>query len=171
MLSIMVQDGQHIAQRDRHLLSGIDTLEVCFHLAPGITCALDFEALLARREALRAARFGEPEEVRIGGESFLLQAYGSGSGYPLVLSNSWAIVSYGERNSPPFYVKFLSQALWQYGWTGVVVKFLAWATDAGFESYALEKVTRADFCFDYWLAERDFGYDNFVSLFAKDATY
>jgi len=167
----MYADVPHPSLPFRHLLTGIDTLEVCFYLTPGNSCALDFEALLARKEALRAARFREPEEVHIGNESFLLQAYGSGSGYPLVLSNSWAVISYGKRNSPPFYVKFLSQALWQYGWEGVVAKFLAWATDAGFEQYAAEKISRADFCFDYWLAERDFGDDNFITLSAKDATY
>jgi len=152
----------------RHLLSGIDTLEVCFHLSPGPFCALDFEALLARKEALRASRTRKPEEVTIGGEDFLLQANGTSSGYPLVLSNAWCVISYGAKNTPPFFVKFLSQAIWQYGWRQLVDKFLTWAKDAGFEAYAVEKVSRVDFCFDYWLANLDFGQDNFVSLSAKD---
>jgi len=169
----MTQD--HVAvpvtPRFRHLLSGIDTLEICFHLSPGALCALDFEALLSRKEALRSSRTRDPEVVRIGGEEFLLQAYGSSSGYPLVLSNAWAVVSYGAKNTPPFYVKFLSQAIWQYGWRQVVDKFLTWAKDAGFEPYAAEKVSRVDFCFDYWMASLDFGQDNFVSLSAKDGLY
>jgi hypothetical protein len=155
----------------RHLLSGIDTLEVCFYLAPGKRCDLNYEELLGRKEALRSSRTREPEEVRIGGESFLLQAYGSSSGYPLVLSNAWAVISYGAKNSPPFFVKFLSQGLWQYGWRPVVEKFLAWAKDAGFETYAAEKISRVDFCFDYWLAKPDFTQDSFVSLSAKDGHY
>jgi len=155
----------------RHLLSGIDTLEVCFYLAPAKNCDLDFEALLARKEALRSSRTREPEQVRIGGEEFLLQAYGSSSGYPLVLSNAWVVVSYGAKNSPPFFVKFLSQALWQYGWLPLVHKFLAWAKDAGFESYAVEKISRVDFSFDYWISHVDFTQDSFVSLSAKDGHY
>lgn len=155
----------------RHLLSGIDTLEVCFYLAPGKTCHLDYAGLLARKEAMRSSGTRDPEEVRIGGEGFLLQAYGSSSGFPLVLSNSWAIISYGAKNSPPFLVKFLSQGLWQYGWRQVVEKFLEWAKGAGFEAYATEKISRVDFCFDYWLANVDFTQDSFVSLSAKDGHY
>lgn len=155
----------------RHLLSGIDTLEVCFYLRPTARCALKFDELLARKEALRQARFREPEEIKIGSESFLLQAYGSGSGYPLIFSNTWAVVSYGERNTPPFYVKFLSTSLWRYGWQALVAKFLQWADDAGFEVYATESVSRVDFSFDYWLAELDFDEKSFVSLSAKDSHY
>jgi hypothetical protein len=158
-------------QKFRHLLSGIDTLEVCFYLAPGERCLLDFEDLLSRREALRESRKREPAEVRVGSESFLLQPNGSSSGYPLVLANDWATVNYGQRNNPSFHVKFLSQALWRYGSRGAVERFLAWAYGAGFVQDAPEKITRADFCFDYWLAERDFDHRNFVSLSAKDATY
>jgi hypothetical protein len=155
----------------RHLLSGIDTLEVCFYLRPLPHCALKFDELLGRKEALRQARFREPDEIKIGAESFLLQAYGSGSGYPLIFSNSWAVVSYGERNSPPFYVKFLSTSLWQFGWQKLVGKFLQWATDVGFEIYAPEKVSRVDVSFDYWISEIDFDEKSFVSLSSKDSHY
>jgi hypothetical protein len=164
-------ESQSLAPNFRHLLSGIDTLEVCFYLSPKQICALDFEALLARKEALRVARFRQPEEIRIGSESFLLQAYGSSSGYPLVFSNPWAVIAYGTRNTPQFYVKFLSQGLWQYGWAELIAKFIAWATDAGFAMDAPERVSRADFCFDYWIAGLDFNHDSFVSLSAKDANY
>lgn len=156
------------SQTFRHLLSGIDTLEVCFYLSPSNDCALDFEALLARREAMRSSRKREPEAVRIGSEEFLLQAYGSSSGYPLMLSNSWAVVAYGAKNSPPFYLKFLSQALWRYGWRQTVEKFREWARGAGFVEYAGEKVARVDFCFDYFLPELDFTQNHFVTLSAKD---
>ena len=155
----------------RHLLSGIDTLEVCFYLQPTGECALDFEELLARREELRASRRRDPVEIRVGSVSFLLQPYGSSSGYPLVLSNDWAVVSYGQRNSPPFYVKFLSQALWAQGWEALVARFLAWAEGAGFAPIAPERISRADFCFDYWIPEPDFAHDDFVTLCAKDAAY
>jgi hypothetical protein len=164
-------ESQHLAPNFRHLLSGIDTLEVCFYLSPTQSCALDFEALLARKEALRAARFRQPEEIRIGSESFLLQVYGSSSGYPLVFSNPWAVIAYGARNTPQFYVKFLSQGLWQYGWVELIGKFISWATDSGFVMDAPERVSRADFCFDYWLGGVDFNHDCFVSLSAKDANY
>ncbi len=163
--------AEKAASQFRYLSSGVDTLEVCFYLAPGNACDLDFDALLARREALRSSATRDPDEVSIGGESFLLQAYGSSTGYPLVLSNTWVVINYGAKNSPPFLVKFLSQGLWQYGWRGVADKFLTWAKGAGFEAYAGEKISRADFCFDYWLADLDFTQDNFVSLSSKDSQY
>jgi len=164
----MVEGTQNLSPKFKHLLSGVDTLEVCFYLRPLATCALQFDDLLARKEALRQARSRTPEEIRIGDESFLLQPYGSGSGYPLIFSNAWAVVSYGEKNRPPFYVKFLSQGLWQYGWQALVAKFLAWAHGVGFETFAAERVSRVDFSFDYWLAELDFDHLNFISLSAKD---
>jgi hypothetical protein len=168
MLCAMVAGTQSLSPKFKHLLSGVDTLEVCFYLRPLAHCDLKFDELLARKEALRQARARTPEEIRIGDESFLLQPYGSGSGYPLVFSNAWAVVSCGEHNLPPFYVKFLSQGLWQYGWQALVAKFLRWAHGAGFEAFAAERVSRVDFSFDYWLAELDFDQLNFISLSAKD---
>jgi len=167
----MSANDQTLEPSFRHLVSGIDTLEICFHLAPLPGCLLDFEGLLTKREALRTAKKRQPDEVRIGSESFLLAPNGSSSGYPLLLSNDWAVISYGQRNLPPFHVKFLSQALWSHGWEGLAQRFLSWALGAGFEPYAPEKISRVDFCFDYCIPERDFGDENFVTLSAKEATY
>ncbi|MEQ9446599.1 MAG: hypothetical protein RJS98_13620 [Rhodospirillaceae bacterium] len=155
----------------KYLLFGHDTVEACFYLLPAANCQLDFASLTAKRDSLRSARFREPSVVSIGGKDFLLQPYGSSSGYPLVLTCPEFHVQFGENNNPPFYVKFLSEALWQYGTKGLVEKFLSWSIQAGFHQDKPETLSRVDFSFDYSIPEVDFDNDAVVSLCQKDSLH
>jgi hypothetical protein len=49
--------------------------------------ALDFDALMTMKEMLRASKSRDGAIVTIGDFSFMLQAYGSKSGFPLVLQH------------------------------------------------------------------------------------
>ena len=66
------------------LLTGHDTIEAAYYLAPTADCALDFERLAAEKEALRQAKVRHPKALKLGSEEFLLAAHGTGSGYPFL---------------------------------------------------------------------------------------
>lgn len=155
----------------RHLLSGIDTVECAYYLRASGTCGIDFERLTAQREELRLAKVREPAVVHLGSESFLLQPYGSASGYPLVMSNADYLVQFGELNDPSFFVRFLSEALWRDSAPGLHRRLLAWAESVGFSPVKDETLSRVDWTFDYHLPEIDFDEDSFVSLSVKDAIH
>ncbi len=113
------------------LLHGIDTLQCAYYLRcePGST--IDFAVLLAQREALRASGSRDPAVVALGGAEFLLQPYGSGSGYPLVLTNADFKIECGEFNRPSFFVTFRSEALWRDSAAILHSRFLTWAECVG----------------------------------------
>lgn len=155
----------------RPLLQGLDTVECAYYLRASNPCGIDFERLTVLREDLRQAKVREPAVVRLGSESFLLQPYGSASGYPLVMSNADYLIQFGELNSPSFFVKFLSEALWRDSAPGLHERFLAWAAEMGLVPVKDETLSRVDWAFDYYLPEIDFDEDSFVSLSAKDAVH
>ena len=155
----------------RSLLMGHDTIECAYYLHSGGTSGIDFERLTALREELRLAKVREPVVVHLGSESFLLQPYGSASGYPLVMSNADYIIQFGELNNPSFFVKFLSEALWRDSALGLHQRFLAWAASVGLYPMREETLSRVDWAFDYYLPVIDFDADSFVSLSVKDAIH
>lgn len=126
---------------------------------------------MVEKEKLRAIKSRSGSLLDIGGESLLLQAYGSKSGYPLVLDHADFTVECGEFNNPSFYVTFRSKALWHKGVRALHAGFLTWAESVGLWVVRPESLSRVDFAFDYWLPTVDFDNDNVVSLSAKDAQY
>lgn len=155
----------------RFLISGQDTVEVCYYLRPLADCALDFQEMWLQRELLRQSKSREPRILTLGSESFLLKSHGSRNGFPFVMENDTYIVEFGEFNDPSFRVKFRSQPLWQHGVQALHQRFLDWADSVGFLAYKSESLSRVDFTFDYWIPEIDLDEDNMVSLSKKDTKY
>jgi hypothetical protein len=155
----------------RFLLSGLDTVEVCYYLRPLANCQIDFLQLGQLKEALRQSKRRDPYVATFGGVEYLLRPYGSRNGYPFVIENADYVIEFGEFNDPSFRVKFRSQALWHIGAQAMHERFMAWAQDVGLAPYRPESLSRVDFTFDYELAEPDFNEDSVVSLSSKDNKY
>lgn len=153
------------------LLSGLDTVECAYFLRPMPQCALDFNRLSVEKERLKHSKKREPTKIELGGKEFLLQPYGSGSGYPFVIENADMTIEFGEFNDPSFFVTFRSVALWHRGAATLHQQFMAWAQSLGLQPYRSESLSRVDFTFDYHLPKIDFDEDSFVSLSAADIQY
>lgn len=153
------------------LLRGLDTVQCAYYLATGAARGIDFKELRVQREELRHAKTREPRRVRIGGQEFLLQPYGSNSGYPIVLDNDRMKIECGEFNNPSFFVTYRSQALWSVGAWQLNQQFNEWAVDLGLVAVQSESLSRVDFCFDYFLSELDFDEDHFVTRATKDSRH
>ena len=167
-------DSQNTNEVDdalRFLLSGFDTIECAYYLIPGLRCSLDFERLTLEKETLRQNKNRDPKVINLGGIDFMLEAYGSSSGYPFVISNQDYIISFGEFNNPAFFVKFKSFALWHQGAFALHQGFVDWAKSLGFVQQMPESLSRVDFTFDYALSEIDFNEDHFVSQSKKENRY
>ena len=78
------------------LISGLDTVEVCYYLQPGAACEVDFLELEQQREALRVAKKRQPKVVTFGGVDFLLRPRGSANGFPFIIENRDIVVEFGE---------------------------------------------------------------------------
>jgi hypothetical protein len=155
----------------RFLISGLDTVQAAYYLRPTNGSTFSFESLLITKERLRADKVREGEPVSIGDWSFILQPYGSSSGYPLVLKNPQFTVECGEYNTPGFFVTFRSEALWQQGAKALHEHFLTWARSVGLVAVKVESLSRVDFAFDYLLPVVDFTEDSVVSLSSKDSQH
>ena len=153
------------------LLHGIDTLQCAYYLRCGPDSSLDFAALLAQREALRVSGSRDPAVVTLAGAEFLLQPYGSPSGYPLVLTNPDCKIECGEFNRPSFFLTFRSEALWRHSPAQLQARFLQWANKVGLEQERPESVSRVDWAFDYHLPVCDFDESHFVSVASKDSKH
>lgn len=155
----------------RFLISGHDTVEVCYYLRPTDACCIDYQDLWLQKEALRHSKSRQPKVVELGNESFLLKSSGSRNGYPFVMENDTYIVEFGEFNDPSFRVKFRSQPLWEFGALALHQRFLDWADSVGLYALKPESLSRVDFTFDYLLPVIDFDEDSVVSLSKKDNKY
>jgi hypothetical protein len=155
----------------RRLLTGLDTVQVAYYLRAEPQAVFAFEPLVVLKEALRASKSREGGVAAIGAQSFLLQPYGSSSGYPLVLEHDAFKIECGEFNNPSFYVTYRSKALWAQGAAALHQKFMAWAESVGLRAFRPEGLSRVDFTFDYCLPTVDFDGDCVISVSAKDATY
>lgn len=155
----------------RFLLSGHDTIEVCYYLQPGMDCQIDFLDLGQKKEALRQSKLRDPKIITLGGIDFLLRPYGSRNGYPFVIENADYVIEFGEFNDPSFRVKFRSEALWRVGAQAMHESFSTWAQVIGLLVIKPESLSRVDFTFDYELVEPDFNEDSVVSLSTKDNKY
>jgi hypothetical protein len=153
------------------LLAGHDTVQCAYFLAAQRGSEIDFERLGVLKEGLRQSKSRNPMVIPLGGREFLLQPYGSGSGYPCVISNPDCTIEFGEFNHPSFFVTFRSEALWREGAKALHERFLAWAASLGLMPVKPEALSRVDFTFDYQLPALDFNEDAFVSLSAKESRY
>lgn len=155
----------------KFILYGFDTIECAYYLRKTYGSALDFAQLAIEKEALRQLKRSEPKVINLGGIEFLLQPYGSSSGFPFVISNPDFKISFGEFNSPSFSVKFSSLALWREGAFSLHQRFMQWAEGLGLIAVRQEGLSRVDFSFDYHLPVTDFNEDSFVSLNDKDTKH
>ena len=153
------------------LLFGHDTIECAYYLQAGRGQGLDFDGLALERERLRQSKSRDPKLVVLGGGEFLLQRYGSGSGYPIVLDNADMTIQCGEYNSPSFFVTYRSEALWRDSGQVLHERFLDWAQGLGYAEHKREGLSRVDFTFDYHLPVIDFDEESFVSLSATDSKH
>lgn len=154
--------------RFRLILSGHDTIECAYYLAPDVGCSLNYEQLALMKEEMRLSKSRKPTAIKLGSEEFLLAGHGTKSGYPFLIENEAFSIQFGEFNKPSFFVTFRSIALWHSSAQGLHERLLAWAASVGLRAYQPEKLSRVDFTFDYHLPLVDFDEDNFVSSFAKD---
>lgn len=152
----------------KSILIGHDTIECAYYLRTQGGSGLDFARLSALKEGMRNSKYAEAIPLKIGGEEFLFQPYGTKSGYPFVLKNHDYSIQCGEFNNPSFFVTYRSEGLWQYGALALQQKFLAWANGLGLYPFKAESLSRVDFTFDYWLPVIDFDEECVVSLSAKD---
>jgi hypothetical protein len=155
----------------RHLLSGHDTIEVCYYLRQTDSCFIDYQDLWMQRELLRVTKNRTPKIIDLCGESFVLKPNGSRNGFPFVMENETYIVEFGEFNHPSFRVKFRSQPLWQHGALALHKRFLDWVDAVGLYAIQPESLSRVDFTFDYHLPQIDFDEDSVVSQSKKDNKY
>jgi hypothetical protein len=154
------------------LLHGIDTLQCAYYLRPAEEkTGLDFGLLSKTREEIRQTTLKNSVPIKIGINEFLLQPYGTASGYPLVLKNRDFKIELGEFNWPNFFVTFTSEALWRDSAFVLHDKFLKWVESIGFKVFKNETLSRVDFTFDYYLPELDFNEDHFVSRSTKDSQH
>lgn len=167
----MVDVETHSDMGFRFLVTGIDTLECAYFLSNGPSCQIDYGHLAMQKEFLRQSKTREPELISLGGDQFYLHAYGSSSGYPFIIENENFLISFGEFNSPSFFVKFKCRALWQHGAFHLHQRFLRWASSVGLVPFREETLSRIDFSFDYELSDLDFDENSFVSLSKKDTRY
>ena len=155
----------------RFLLFGHDTIECAYYLSAGHSKGIDFARLSAQKEDMRQGKRREAVALKLGSEEFLLQPYGTGSGYPFVIQNRDFSIQFGEFNTPSFYVTFRSEGLWQHGALALHQRFMTWADGLGLRAFKPESLSRVDFTFDYWLPVLDFDEDSFLTLAQKDNQY
>lgn len=153
------------------LISGFDTIECAYYLIPTEKYQLDFVSLAVQKENLARAKNSKQQAIKLGSEEFLLSSHGTSSGYPFLIENEAFIVQFGAFNTPNFFVKFRSIALWHHGALKLHERFLAWAASVGMIQSQPERLSRIDFAFDYHLSELDFDEDNFISKAEKDTQF
>ena len=152
-------------------MHGIDTLQCAYYLKPIKIEGIDFYSLEFEKEKLRKTKKKNPKPFTLGSCDFLLQPYGSSSGYPIIITNEDFKIECGQYNKPNFFITFRSQALWRESAFFLHEKFLKWASSVGFVPYKNESLSRIDFCFDYHLEKIDFDEDSFLSRSAKDSQF
>jgi len=153
------------------LLHGIDTIQCAYFMQRIKEIGLDFQLLIEQKEKICQSKYKNPLPITLGNSEFLLQPYGTRSGFPLVISNLDLKIEFGEFNNPNFFVTFSSQALWRESALFLHNKFLAWARSVGYEPFKPESLSRVDFSFDYHLKNIDFTEDWFISRSSKDSQY
>ncbi len=153
-------------ERPRLLISGLDSLYVGYFLDMA-TGALDWDELAYRKERIGQSRKDAFSEVTLGSETFALRPFGRHP-YRYILTNRAFTIGLGEHIQPGCYVQFSSEALWSIGLDRLVVRFDDWRRSMRFQPIRREKVSRADWAFDYDYPEIEFRVEQFVSRATKD---
>lgn len=150
------------------LISGIDSLYVGYNLDLA-TSNIDFEDLEYRKSRIRE---GELDNARLilGSETFDLAPYGAFP-YRYVLQNDVMTVALAERLAPSVKVQFSSKALWHSPVTELHRRVAVWAESIGATARRPEIVIRADWAFDFHLAQPDFSQSDFLSRAVKESTH
>lgn len=156
------------ADRPRLLLSGLDSLYVCYSLDMR-TSKLDFPDLECRKEMIRDGR-RDFEALTLGCEDFALRPYGVRP-YRFLLENDAFSLGLTEIMQPTLKVQFRSEALWRVGATELHKRIVEWARSIGATMIAPESISRADWAFDFDLPDMDFAEDHFATRAHKDAKY
>ena len=154
-----------------NLIHGFDTIQCAYFMRCPEGEGIDFKSLRIKKEGIQQSKQKDPVLVPIGKYNFLLHAFGSSSGYPLIISNEDFRIEMGEFNDPNFFVTFPSEALWRESAIDLHNKFMDWMNNLGYEPYRSEGLSRIDYCFDYHLPEIDFEEDCFVSRSSKDSKH
>lgn len=153
-----------------YLLHGMDTIHCSYHF--GISnSVIDFAELRVFKEELRQSRLKREKLITLGGKEFMLQPYGTRSGYPFVIEDRDFRIQLGEYNRPNFFVAFKSEALWDKSPWELNDEFLAWAKSIGLFIVEGESLSRVDYSFDYYLPKVDFDEDSFLVRSKKDCKY
>ncbi len=152
-------------------MHGIDTLQCAYYCKYFRSPGIDFRDLAEKKELIRQSKSKNPKAVTLGNTEFLLQPYGTSSGYPIVIENGDFKIEMGEFNKPNFFVTYRSQSLWRDGAFSLHKKFLQWVSSIGYIHYQRESLSRVDFSFDYNLPSMDFNLDDFVSYSSKDSQH
>jgi hypothetical protein len=156
----------------RLLLHGIDTLQCAYYCyKPSSEDGLDFTALAEKKELIRQSKKKDPMPVKLGNMEFLLQPYGTASGYTFVIENGDLKIEMGEFNMPNFFVTYRSEALWRESASSLHEKFLEWISSIGYVMFHKESLSRVDFSFDYSLPSIDFNEDSFITHSSKDSKH
>lgn len=153
------------------LIQGIDTLQCAYYFTPIRRNGIDFRRMAEQKESIRQSKSKNPIPITLGNGGFLLQPYGTASGYPFVIENGDFKIELGEFNKPNFFVTFSSQALWRESAFLLHEKFMKWVSSIGFVPYHSEGLSRVDFSFDYNLPLMDFNEDSFISYSSKDSQH
>ncbi len=151
------------------LINGLDSLYVSYFLDM-TTGKLDFEELEYQKQRLKADKGRQFIEISLGSETFALRPYGRNR-YAYVLANEAFEIRLTELMQPSCYVQFFSKALWTEGVGALLERFEAWRESLELRPRRPERVSRADWAFDFHLPSADFIADDFVSRAAKDATH
>lgn len=155
----------------RLLLHGLDSLYVSFF--PALTGGvLDF-GTLAEARARAAASRDRMSPLRIGDERFAILSHGKKPySYVLTAEAGAFEMRLAERLQPACHVQFASQALWRDGAATLVARVQRWLADIGAATLRAERISRADFAFDYHLPDgADFTADHLLSRASKDSTH
>ena len=161
----LAQVGTGRTQEPPLLLSGLDSLYVCYYL-DAHTGGLDWDRLAYEKERLKVTR-EELVELELGSERLALLPYGRHP-YRYVLSCCDFEVRLAERLQPCCQIQFSSQGLWKHGKDALTARVAAWFRSLGIVATQPEVVSRADWAFDYHLPVVDFDLDSFVSRATKD---
>lgn len=151
------------------LLSGLDTLHLSY-FQDTATSALDFVDLESRKATVAASRDVREQAITLGGRNFKLMPYGA-SGYRFLLAAPEFDLRLSETLSPSCFAAFRSVGLWSQGETVLDARMRDWFRAMKMAPLRPEKVSRADFAFDFHLPVRDFDANDVVSYLAKNSTH
>ena len=150
------------------LLHGLDSLYVSFY-GETSTAILDWDDLAHQKTLARETR-REFQELNLGSRRFALMPFGRQS-YTYVLRNKHFEIRLRERPQPTLHIQFFSEALWHLGVERLVQQVRDWLASLSLQEISPEIVARADWAFDYHLAQVDFDVDCFVSVAVRSSRY